>query len=202
MLGYWMRKQTSRRKTNIRPTVSGAIRCLVGIILLSSFTFVPGCGYSFSGSSLPSHIKTIAVPVFENESLDSRIADEATHGIQEYFLEDNRLSVVREAQADCVLEGRILKYERRVFRYNAAEEPEEYIVVVHISATLKDRVKNKDLWSSESISASASYSASGSVSGTDEVSGESAVLATEEAARERVIEILGQDILANALEQW
>ncbi|MCK4303636.1 MAG: hypothetical protein KAY24_05300, partial [Candidatus Eisenbacteria sp.] len=34
-----------------------------------------GCPYSFSGSSLPSHIRTIGIPVFENESLDATIAN-------------------------------------------------------------------------------------------------------------------------------
>src|SRR5512136_987237 len=60
-----------------------------------------GCGYSFSGSSLPSHLKTIAIPVFENQSLDPTIADEVTSGVLDQFLEDNRLKVAREARADC-----------------------------------------------------------------------------------------------------
>jgi outer membrane lipopolysaccharide assembly protein LptE/RlpB len=164
--------------------------------------FTGGCGYSFSGSSLPGHIKTIAIPNFINESLDSRIGDEMTRGIQESFLEDNRLKVVRESQADCVLEGRIVKYERRVYSYNASDQPEEYIVAVRIAVVLKDRIKNKDLWSSEALESTATYAASGGSSGSGDGSATNVVLSTETEARERCIANIGQDILANALEQW
>lgn len=177
------------------------------VLLLIPITIcmlMAGCGYSFSGSSLPGHIKSIAVPIFENESLDSRIADEMTRGIQESFLQDNRLSVARESQADCVLEGRILNYERRVYSYNASDQPEEYMVVVRVAVVLKDRIKNKDLWSSEAMEGTATYAASGSGSGSSSGDGteSNVVLSNETSARQRCIEIIGQDILANALEQW
>lgn len=153
-----------------------------------------GCGYSFTGSSLPSHIRTIAVPVFENETLDATIAEEATAGIQDRFLEDNRLKVVREARADCVLEGRVTGYERRVYSYTPDQEPQEYIIAIVLAVVLKDRVKNRDLWSQERLQATATYAAT---EGT-----KVGQATTETAAREMAIELLAQDILAKTLEQW
>jgi hypothetical protein len=164
-----------------------------GIALLATL-LAAGCGYSFSGSSLPAHLHTIAVPSFRNESLDPTIADEVTRGISDRFLEDNRLKVAREATADCLLEGRVLYYERKVYGYTADENPETYIVVVRVAVVLKDRVKNRDLWSSDRLEATATYPASGAATG--------GLPASETEARQEAIKTLAQDILAHSLEQW
>jgi hypothetical protein len=168
-------------------------RAALGIALLATL-LAPGCGYSFSGSSLPSHLRTIAVPIFRNESLDPRIADEVTRGISDRFLEDNRLKVAREGTADCLLEGRVLYYERKVYAYTGDQNPETYIVVVRVAVVLKDRVKNRDLWSSDRLEATATYSASGDPTG--------GLPASEAEARQQAIKNLAQDILAHSLEQW
>lgn len=163
----------------------------------SALALAAGCGYSFSGSSLPSYIGTIAIPVFENKSLDATIADEVTTGISDRFMSDNRLKIAREAHADCILEGKVSMYDRRVYSYTPGQEPEEYIVVIVIAVVLKDRVKNKDLWSNERLQTTATYSAS------QEAEGEKTGLpASEQEAREAAIKLLAEDILAKTLEQW
>jgi len=174
-------------------TAGGAVRG-AGAILLLAAGVAAGCGYSFSGSSLPSHLRTIAVPIFRNESLDPTIAEEVTRGISDRFLEDNRLKVAREATADCLLEGRVLYYERKVYGYTADQDPETYIVVVRVAVVLKDRVKNRDLWSNERLEATATYPASGASGG--------GLPANEAEARQEAIKTLAQDILAHSLEQW
>jgi hypothetical protein len=165
-----------------------------------------GCGYSFSGTSLPGHIRTIAVPIFANESLDPMIADEVTRGLSDRFLQDNRLKVAREASADCLLVGRVTHYERRVYNYSADQTPETYIVIVRIAVVLKDRVKNRDLWSDGRLEATATYPASGSTTtgaAADTTGGgESGPPANEAEARAAAIRTLAQDILARSLEQW
>lgn len=155
-----------------------------------------GCGYSFSGTSMPGHIRTIAVPVPANETLDGLIAGEVSRGLSERFLEDNRLKVVSEGTADCVLVGRVTGYERRVHSYTAGQEPEDYIVILRLALVLQDRVKNRDLWSADRLEATATYPADGIVpaGSTDP--------ADERAAREAAIAKLAQDVIARTLEQW
>lgn len=155
-----------------------------------------GCGYSFSGSSLPGHLRTIAVPVLANESLDATIADEVTRSLTDRFLEDNRLKIAGESRADCVLQGTVKEYERKVYSYDAAQTPEEYIVVVTIAVVLKDRIKNRDLWSDERLQATATYAAEESTAEDDPD------LTAEEEARLEALELLAQDVLARTLEQW
>ena len=164
------------------------IGAVIGMILAA------GCGYSFSGSSIPAHLHTIAVPVFGNQSLDPTIADEVTRGVSDRFLEDNRLKVAREATADCLLEGRVTHYERKVYSYTSDQNPETYIVVVRVAVVLKDRVKNRDVWSNERLEATATYPAASGATG--------GLPSSEAEARQAAVRSLAQDVLAHSLEQW
>jgi hypothetical protein len=154
---------------------------------------VGGCGYSFSGSSLPSHIKTIAIPVLENQSLDYQAADEATQTLVDRFLQDNRLKVVPLSDADSVLDGALTSYEDKVYSYDRDENPEQYIVVVKFSLVFKDRVKNREIWKNESMMASKVYSPGGLIPGGP---------TSEEEARAEALQELANDVLARTLEQW
>ncbi|MBP7669031.1 MAG: hypothetical protein KA123_00415 [Candidatus Eisenbacteria bacterium] len=155
-----------------------------------------GCGYSFSGTSLPAYIESVAIPTFRNDTLDATIASEVTRGVTERFVQDNRLKIGREASAGAVLEGRVVAYERNVYNYNASQVPESYIIVVRVSVVLKDRVKNRDLWKDEALTSTATFPAEGQQAvgaGTPQ---------DEQEARDAVVKNLAQDILAKTLEQW
>jgi hypothetical protein len=79
-----------------------------------------GC-YSFRGSSLPSHIKTLEIPVVENRTLEVVLIEELTTALTDRFVADNRLKVVQRS-GDAVLEGVITGYENRVFGFNDEEQ--------------------------------------------------------------------------------
>ncbi len=197
----WLAPLLFIRECDIRACACGIKVCGYAIWLGACGIWLSGCGYSFSGSSLPGYIDTIAIPVFENRSLDAEIADLVTRGIIDRFLEDNRLKVVRANRADCVVEGEVVSYERRVYTYTPDEEPEQYIVVVTISIVLKDRVKNKDLWSDEKLVASATYAASPSKF-VEDTGGEAGPPQSEFDAKVAAVELIAQDVLARTLEQW
>lgn len=156
---------------------------------------VSGCGiYAFSGSALPAHIKTIAVPVFQNETLEYEVANEATEAVTQRFLRDNRLKLVGERRADCIVEGRVVRYDRKVHNYTASQEPEDYIVVVAIAVQLRDVRKNRDLWREANLLASVTYSAT---------SADTAGAPTDErSARRRAVELLAEDVFVRTMEQW
>ncbi|MBU1699946.1 MAG: hypothetical protein KJ970_12230 [Candidatus Eisenbacteria bacterium] len=155
--------------------------------------FICGCGYSFSGSSLPSYIKTIAIPVLENQSLDYQVADEVTQALVDRFISDNRLKVAPISQADAVLQGVLNAYENKVYGYSRDEAPEQYIVIMKISLALTDRVKNREIWAEENLVASGVYSPGGLIPGGP---------TSEEEARQKALEDLANDVLSRTLEQW
>lgn len=173
--------------------MSGNSRKALLILCAPAMALAGGCAYSFSGSSLPSHIKTVAIPVLQNETLDYQVADEATQALVDRFIRDNRLKVVTLSEADAVLEGTIVSYEDKVYSYDRNENPEQYIVVARFALTFKDRVRNREIWKEEALSASQVYSPGGLIPGGP---------TSEPDARQQAFEQLANDVLSRTLEQW
>lgn len=167
-------------------SLRAAASLLLGLALAS-------CGYSFSGSALPAHIKTIAVPVFHNDTLEYDIERELTQDVIDAFVRDNSLHVVGEKQADAVLIGRITGYENKVFTYSSSETAQEYLVKVTISAVLKDQIDNKELWKADNLSATKTYA-------VVELPGKPAQ--TEQQGRQDALLELATTIFSRTMEQW
>jgi hypothetical protein len=169
--------------------VARIVLMLVVVLALAS-----GCGlYTFSGNTLPSHIKTVAVPIFQNDSKDPEIGNEVTEAITQRFLTDNRLKIVGEKRADAVLDGKVTSYENKVNNYSADQNPEDYIVVIRVAATLRDTAKNKEIWREDQLTVTAVYSVKGK---------NTQPLTDEASARQKAITDLAEDVLARTFEQW
>ena len=87
----------------------------IGIVILLTFNFsllifLSGCMYSFSGSSVPKHLKTIAVPLFEDQSGfgEPGLTESFTTTLINLFVNDNSLEVAERNTADSILEGSIV----------------------------------------------------------------------------------------------
>ena len=81
---------------------------LMLFLLLVTTTLVNfGCGtYSFTGASVPEHMKTIAIPVAEDKSPAAipGIRELLTDNIIQKFINDNSLQVSEISKADATLE--------------------------------------------------------------------------------------------------
>ena len=67
---------------------------------------VSGCGYTIGlGGNLPSHIKTVAVPIFVNGTQQPAVENFITAAVVNAFVTSGRLKVVPVSQADSILEG-------------------------------------------------------------------------------------------------
>lgn len=161
--------------------------CALAVILAAG-----GCAYSFRGTNLPAHIKTVAIPNFDNETLEPNLDQEVTTAVIERFIRDGRLKIAPEGQADARLEGKIIKYENKVYNYQADQSPRDYIVVLTVALSLRDQVKNRDLWKDDGMTRTAVH-----VPG-----GQTPALTTEEEARREAIDTLARDLVSRTLEQW
>jgi TonB family protein len=76
------------------------LACLIG-----------GCGYSVGlGGNLPSHIKTVAVPIFVNGTQQPAVEGVITAAVINAFVTSGRLKVVSVREADSILEGTVTLY--------------------------------------------------------------------------------------------
>lgn len=156
---------------------------LIILILLSS------CGYySFKGS-LPSHIKTVAVPLFENNTEYPNVREDLTNMIVDEFISDNSLSITDESNADLIVSGTITSISQRAASVASGEQVEEYHIYVNVKVKCEDVKNNKALWE-KTLSQYGVMDASTA----DDSERESAILI----AMEKITE----DILNNTLGYW
>ena len=150
-----------------------------------------GCGvYSFSGSGLPSHIKTVAVPLFGNQTTEYGIREDLTDQIIERLVADGRLKVVGMEASDSVIRGVVVDYKNQAYTFDKAENVQEYIVRIYIDVSYEDVKKRKVIWEEERMEGWGTYDVQGD---TVEV---------EEQGRERAIAKLAQDIFNKTVAGW
>jgi outer membrane lipopolysaccharide assembly protein LptE/RlpB len=120
---------------------------IAGVFLLS------GCGYTLVGrGSLPGHISTVAIPIFENTTLEQGVEDVLTQTIIDVYIRGGRVQLVQEAQADAILLGTITSYSSdEVVTYNDQNDAASYRLAVSIDVTMRDLVNDETLWEVEKL---------------------------------------------------
>ena len=138
----------------MRRALAGAV---VAASLAAGVVAAAGCSYSPSPSLVPTHLKTLAVPILKNETTEPNLEQEVTQAIVDRFVQDNKLRVVAEGDADLVVSGSVVRYTNSVFGFNAREQAEEYQVAVAVRLTARDRVKNREMWRDDNLVHTTNY---------------------------------------------
>jgi outer membrane lipopolysaccharide assembly protein LptE/RlpB len=120
---------------------------IAGIMLVAALTvIVAGCGYySFSGA-VPGGVKTIAVPLFDNNTSEFGIREQLTDAVVERFLRDNIVKVVDLGQAQTILRGTILNVTDEPYTFQETETVQEYRVFVTINVTMENTETGDAMW--------------------------------------------------------
>ena len=168
------------------------MQVLAAALLWSAFT-AASCAYTTSTALLPSHLKTVAVPVFENGTTEYTLEQSVTDAVIARLVADNHLKVVDARSADAVIKGRIVAYTNSVFGFSQAAQAQEYRVTLIASVTFKDQVKNRELWSEANLVKTANYYV---------VDTPGATAKTELDGRKEAIAKLAEEIVARSVEGW
>jgi len=123
-----------------------ARKSLLPLLLVLTATVFLRCGlYSFSGS-LPPHLKTVAVPLFENRTAEFAIAEDLTDAVLKEFTRDNSLKIGERGSADVLVEGAVISLEDRAGAFDAAEQVEDFKVYLTVQVLCTDQTKRLKLW--------------------------------------------------------
>ena len=95
--------------------------------------------------------------MLRNGTTEPNLEQEVTEAIVNRFVQDNKLRVVAEDDADLVLTGTVVRYVNAVFGFNAREQAQEYQVAVSVSLTARDRVKNREMWRDDNLIRTTNY---------------------------------------------
>ena len=106
-----------------------------------------GCGiYSFSGSTIPGHIKTVAVPLFEDTSAEIGIDQQLTDALIDAITQDNTLKIADVRRADAILRGKITSVSDRAGQYDSQENASDFRITLNIQVAFEDAAKRTVLW--------------------------------------------------------
>jgi hypothetical protein len=115
-----------------------------------------GCLYSFRAGSFPSHIRTIAIVPFENETTRLEITQELYDALLREVPRSLGIRPAGEEVADAILRGTITGYDIATpsYRPTADGERAEVLqrqVTISVSVELVDLINNEILWENRAL---------------------------------------------------
>ncbi|MFT5370447.1 MAG: hypothetical protein ACI8V2_005429 [Candidatus Latescibacterota bacterium] len=139
----------------------GIQRVRVCCMLYSVFCLLPlGCAYYSTSATGSGGIRTVAIPLFENESLEANIHQALTDSLTQGFVTDGALRVVDEDLADAILQGTVVEVKEEPFTYS--NQADQYQISVFVKVVFYDTREKKVIWEAERMRGYGIYSAVGS----------------------------------------
>ena len=145
--------------------------------------------YGFTGGGLPSHIRTVAILPFDNQTAAPELPRELTEAIRTGLHDRLGLRDASEAKANAIVRGTIQRYEIDItIGYSAANKQvttaaRQLQLVVDIE--LLDQVTGKTLWQRKGLLAEGQYQERGEAEG-----------------RKKAIATIVQNMIDGAQSQW
>ena len=168
------------------------MRALVAAVVLGAALASPGCGYSLRGN-LPDHIKTVAVPIFQNRTAVPAVENFLTNAVINAFATNGRLRVTSVDRADSVLDGEITNYYLQSIAYDAAANIRQFRLTVTLNLRFRDVRRNEMLFQRTGFADRADFAVPGTVAET--------ITASEGALQQAATEI-ARSVVSFAVERF
>ena len=180
-----------------RARCSRAARCAsLASAVLCLPLLLPGC-YT-ARNQLPDHARSIAISVFGNktyyEDYTRKLEVEVAEATRKTILQVGQLKIAGRENADLILEGTIIRHERKALRVDRYGEPAETQLRIVAQVSLYDVKDAKYLFRNVVVANDNDKTESGSYNlrrGEDENLG-----------RQRAVEDLGRTIARRVLDHW
>ena len=179
------------------------------LIVIFNLIFI-SCGFYSMAGSIPPHIKSISIPLMENQTAEFGLAESITDGILNQFNEAGILDVMDADNANSILNGKIIKVTEGPYTYSKQEFVSEYRYKIDIKIEWFDVLNQKNILEGN-YSAFGAYGLSGDIgsdgidndndgkidSNDDDEFGEPRSFATKVAVRK-----IAEDILNDIMTTW
>jgi len=153
--------------------------------------FLTGCPYSFTGASVPKHLKTIAIPLVDDQSGfgEAGLRERFTTELTNLFISDNSLEVTDRTTADSILEGVITAVSDAPSVVGQAESVSKRRVTMTVKFMYQDMKVRKKLWE-KSFSQWGDYESGGGLK------------SQRETGLQEAIKKVTEDILLETVSGW
>ena len=150
---------------------------------------IQGC-YSFTGASVPPHLKTIAVPMFDDQTGmgEPDLGKRITEKLIDRFNHDNNLQVADRSRADAMIEGVIVSMTDAPSVVSAGENVTARRITLNIKVVFRDMKLKKQVWEKQ-LSNFGDYSAGANI-------------VQRRAAIDVAIDKLTEDLVLDTVSGW
>lgn len=160
------------------------------IVALLFLLLTYGCGiYTFSGSTLPSHLKYVDIPLFINNCDEPGVAEKITEVLNQRVRNDKLLTPVSSG-SDATITGRVTYYKDQPYDYTSQElrkvDVESYEVKITVEVEFVDNVKDDII-----------YKGTITENGIYDFKTEN-----EDIGRERAIKKIVDQVMQNSIQSW
>jgi hypothetical protein len=112
--------------------------------------------------SIPAHIKSISIPLVENQTSEFGISENITDYLVKEFYDSGILSIVDQENAHSILKGSITSVDEGPYTYNKEESVSEYRYRINIDIEWYD-VENEQNLVEKKYSGFGAYGVSGDI---------------------------------------
>jgi hypothetical protein len=117
--------------------------------------------YGFTGGGLPSHIRTVAIVPFENQTATPELSRELTEALRSRLHDRLGLRDASEAKANAIVRGTIQRYEVDIpigyTASNKAATTARRMLQLVVDIEMVDQVTGKTLWQRKGLLAEGQY---------------------------------------------
>jgi outer membrane lipopolysaccharide assembly protein LptE/RlpB len=118
-------------------------------LLLAAMVILSACSYySFTGATIPAHLRTVAVPLAEDLSASpiSGMDQQLTDLLVNRFVRQTRLQLApSEGNADAVLTARIERYQNQPTAVGGGDRAARNRVTITVAIRYLDRTRDEDM---------------------------------------------------------
>lgn len=159
----------------------------VGLIAIN---FTSCCAYSFTGASVPPHLKTIAIPIADDRSGSGEpgLRESLTQKLIQQFIDDNTLQVSERTSANAVLECSIVSLNDAPAIVSAGEDITSRRITIGVRVIYRDLVKRLTIYE-KTFSNYSDYPSNDPITG-------------RQSAIDAAIELISEDILLDTVSGW
>ncbi|MEK8024158.1 MAG: LptE family protein [Candidatus Hydrogenedentota bacterium] len=119
--------------------------------------------------SLPSHIRSIAIPTFVNRTSRSGLELDVTQRVLNEFTASSKLAVTPNvSEADAIIMGEIYDYQRTPISWDQTNRIVQYKIKIRARVSFEDRTTGQTIWRVEDVDGITSYSQIASPPETEE----------------------------------
>jgi hypothetical protein len=147
------------------------------------------CFYGFTGGGLPSHIRTVAIVPFENETATPELPREITDALRVGLHDRLGLRDAAESRANAIVRGTVQRYEIDIpIGYSATNKQatsSKRSLQLVVDIEMVDQITGKTLWQRKGLLSEGQYEERG-----------------ETAGRKQAIDRIVGDLVEGAQSQW